>query len=127
MSKRITLKLDHDKVYVGECNLDRDFLIDLRDIGYIQKAFSFDDLPEQLKKVQVSIEQQDLHERKVVVKLSTNVPVPDKWNTATLKYLNKDLIGNWDDPEFIEIVFQLSMKHVAIAEGGVSIKIDIPL
>ncbi len=126
MSKQITLNLEKDNVYVGNCELDREFFIDLKDVGLIQRASSFEDLPAVIK-AQICVEQQDLHEKKVIVQVFTNEQIPKQWNTATLKYLNRDLIGSWDNQDCIEVTFPLNIKHVAIAEGGVSITIDIPL
>lgn len=126
MNKQVTLQLDKDNVYVAECQLDREFFIDLKDVGLIQRASSFEDLPAIIN-AQICVEQQDLHEKKAIIQIFTDESIPQQWNTATLKYLNRDLIGRWDNQDFIEVTFPLNMKHIAIAEDGVAITIDIPL
>ncbi|AHB41066.1 TPA: hypothetical protein DIC40_02140 [Patescibacteria group bacterium] len=125
MNKQVLLTLDQDGIYVGDCELDRSFFFDLKEAGFIQRASSFEDLPEKIS-AQFSVEDEELIQDKIVVNIFTNNPVPEKWG-RTAKYLNRDLIGTWDGKDVIECNFQLDLEYVSIVEKGVSITIDIPL
>jgi len=126
MNKEIILMFDSkDGVYRNSIIMEKEFVLFLKDNGFLKMLSSFEDIPSRFP-AEILIKDQDLTGVDCIqVCVSTLIPLPESWKKDRKKNLNLDLINN--DTDVITFSFFLGLECIAPYSNAEYLLIEIPM